>query len=92
MTKKILAIALSLMLVFSFGLVAAASSGYACECPADVECIDACICTEAGECVCPTDDDERTPLQSFLRSWGWSTLGSWLAMAATVVIAFFVTR
>lgn len=91
MTKKMLAIVLALVFALSFGLVATANHGYACECPAEVDCLDECICVE-GQCVCPANEQERGPLQSFLTAWGWSTLGSWVAMAATVVIAFFVTR
>ncbi|MCL2532484.1 MAG: hypothetical protein FWE40_10115 [Oscillospiraceae bacterium] len=90
MTKKLLAIALALIFVFSFGMVATATDGYVCECPPEADCIE-CICVD-GECVCPSEDEGRSPLQSFLRSWGWSTLGSWVAMAAAVVIGFFVTR
>ncbi|MCL2445742.1 MAG: hypothetical protein FWD06_03115 [Oscillospiraceae bacterium] len=90
MTKKLLAIALAVVFALSLGMVAAASDGYVCACPPDADCAE-CICVD-GECVCPPEEEGRSPLQSFLRSWGWSSLGSWVAMAATVVIAFFVTR
>jgi len=103
MARKILTIALALALVFAFGFVVSAQSNNehdayeasqllssTCTCPVGT-CGDDCVCVATGVCIC-MNEEGRTPLRSFLGGLGWGTLGAWIAMAASIVIAFFVTR
>ena len=106
MAKKILAIALSLAFVFTFGFVAMADD---VECPIGDE-ICACEDVPTNDEPTndeptndeptndeptndqPTNDDEGHDWATFLSAWGWATLGSWIVMAVAVVIGFFVSQ
>jgi len=60
-----------------------------CLCPPDATCVEDCECATGGPCVCP-QPEEGGAFRAFLRGLGWGTLGAWVAMVATVVIAFFI--
>ncbi|MCL2445741.1 MAG: hypothetical protein FWD06_03110 [Oscillospiraceae bacterium] len=83
MTKKLLAAVLALTMVFAFGMVATADTGYLCECPGEALCIEACDCAETGECICPAPDCGR--------NW-WPIILGVLAGIATLASMFFITR
>ncbi|MCL2194856.1 MAG: DUF3827 domain-containing protein [Oscillospiraceae bacterium] len=85
MAKKILAVALALVFVFGFGLVASAEDGgYVCECPVDSVCVEECDCAEPGECVCPPVENNRSNV--------WKIILGVVAGILSIVAIFFITR
>ncbi|MCL2532483.1 MAG: hypothetical protein FWE40_10110 [Oscillospiraceae bacterium] len=84
MAKKLLAIVLAAMFVFSFGLVASAADGGECLCPPEATCIEECECAETGRCVCPTEEDTSSNV--------WKIILGVVAGIVTIAVLFFGTR